>query len=782
MEETPIAQDSEHDVGKADLYNTAAAGHTHHHAASTKKENPIEKIMHYKKHILVTLFYLVVALLMFYQITSHISTVAPGTGADTYQNLWDIWWVNYAVFNLHTTVFYTKLLFWPLGAGLAFQTLAPLLGLVSAPIQALFGTVFAYNVMFFAGFAFSGLCMFILADYLTKNNYAAAIAGFIFAFSAFHIAQSYSHIHFMNIEFVPLFVYFLLKVINNENRKGLDYLSIIGMSASFALTTLAGNIEQTVMLFLALVLIIIMYLFYSEYRNRIITKRFVISFVVFIVLALVIGAWNFIPLAKAALQPGGLGTANFLNSVQSNIQWSTTIPALFVPSYFNGLIYHSGIPASIYSIYAADPVERVAYIGFAVIALMLYGIYKYKKEILPWAVGAIIFTWLALGPNLGLYLVYHAIPAVNIVREPGRFQLISTMFIAILAAYGGKALFEHLGKKHTHSASSNNGYKALIVLAIIFIIMFVENNGIPSHANNPTTSISVPKLYYEIGNLTSNFSVLELPALPTSANNTYLYPGEETFYTSITKKPLVGGYLGRTQNVSSELLLYNIPLVLQSASLITNGTPIYMSPINENFTNQTLLALYNYETDLIVVHYPAFGKSQLSSLLGYLTNTFGNPIYSDNSSAVFATLEAVNRSVFKSFVSYPVVTDWEQANLLLNGSYQTYWVPVSAGSVIVYAPYSSAANQITETSQFQYVNTTVRFYALSNSPQILYVDEPTSNGTRTIANIEVTSTPALYTFNVPMISGPIGNPLFFLYKYNTSPIFMQNISFSRQLK
>ena len=55
-------------------------------------------------------------------------------------------------------------------------------------------------------------------------------------------------------------------------------------------------------------------------------------------------------------------------------------------------------------------VESLGYIGYAVIALMLYGIYRYRKDMLPWAIGAVIFTWLALGPNLGLYLVYHAIP------------------------------------------------------------------------------------------------------------------------------------------------------------------------------------------------------------------------------------------------------------------------------------------------------------------------------------------------------------------------------------
>ena len=239
-----------------------------------------------------------------------------GTGADTYQNLWDIWWVKYAFFNLHSlNVLYTRIIFWPLGVNLAFGTVPPLLGLVSAPFQAL-GTVFAYNVIFLLGFALSGLTMYILAEYLTKNRYAAIVAGFIFTFSAFHIAQAYSHIHFTNLEWVPLFIYFMLRLMNEERK----WTNIIGMSASFAFSTLMGNIEETIMLFFVLVLFIIIYLIYNDTRKRILKLNFVVSLVIFLVLAFIIGAWNFIPLIQSVVSSGGLSTANYLNTAQSNIE------------------------------------------------------------------------------------------------------------------------------------------------------------------------------------------------------------------------------------------------------------------------------------------------------------------------------------------------------------------------------------------------------------------------------------------------------------------------------
>ena len=117
----------------------------------------------------VTLLYLVIALAMFYPITLNMGKVAPGSGADSFQNLWDIWWVRYALFNLHTSIYSTNLLFWPVGANLVYQTMPPLTALLSAPFQ-LLGTVPAYNIIFMLGFAFSGITMFVLADYLVKNK------------------------------------------------------------------------------------------------------------------------------------------------------------------------------------------------------------------------------------------------------------------------------------------------------------------------------------------------------------------------------------------------------------------------------------------------------------------------------------------------------------------------------------------------------------------------------------------------------------------------------------
>jgi hypothetical protein len=771
MAEDNLVQDGAANAPQADshVHHEMHKEHAHEHKTKTTF-SPRQ----YWKPILAFAIYLIVALAMFYPITLHLGSVAPGTGADTYQNLWDIWWVKYAVFHLHTSAFYTSLLFWPVGANLAFATLAPLNGILFAPFQ-LLGTIFAYNVMFLLGFALSGFTMYVLADYLTKNHYAALISGFIFTFSAFHIAQSYSHIHFINIEFIPLVIYFFLRILH-ERR---NYLNIIGMAASFALTTLIGNIEQTLMLTFALVLLVIIYLFYKDTRKKMLTTSFVLSAVLFIILAFIIGSWNFIPLLKAIAQPGGTGIANYLNTAASNMEWSITPAGFFLPSYYNGLIYAGGVPNSIYNIaFSPDPVEKVAYIGYAVIALMLFAVYKYRKEMLPWAICALIFAWLALGPSFGLYSVYHALPGINVIREPGRFDLIATLFIAIIAAYGAKALFDTIAPHHASQKSHKN--KLYIAVILILLIMFIENNGLAlGKSAQVTTKVSIPTIYYSLGNLTGNFSVLALPTLPEGPTP-YYYPGQDTFYTSITHHPLVGGYVGGRQNDTSTLLIYNLPLAVEGSTLAANGSATYQSPVLQNYTNETIFTLYNYGTEFVVIHKGAYTQNALLSLESYMVNVFGNPVYNDNTTIAFQTSNTIGRSLFKSFVSYPLLTEWQPESLFLNGRYQPYWNASSPGSIVVYAPYPSTNGAQINPNALYYVNGTISFGAISSIPQRIEIAEPGSgNSTHVIAVFNVSGTAQTYSVNTTFISGALGNQLYFLSQSATSPALYNNITITR---
>ena len=195
------------------------------------------------------LIYLALAMIMFMQITLHMTNVANGSGGDVFQNLWDIWWVRYALLNLHTGIFNTSLIFWPIGTNLIYQAFSPISSILSIPFQAI-SLPFAFNTIFFLGFALSGITMYILAEYITKNRYAAFLAGIFFAFSSFHIAQSLGRINLMNIEWVPLAIYFFLKIVKEDKKHW--YYNAAGLGISFMLVSFMGDFEQAIMVVLLL--------------------------------------------------------------------------------------------------------------------------------------------------------------------------------------------------------------------------------------------------------------------------------------------------------------------------------------------------------------------------------------------------------------------------------------------------------------------------------------------------------------------------------------------------
>ena len=58
----------------------------------------------WKGYLCAAVAYLFIALVLFYPLTLNLSNVTPGSSGNSYQNLWDIWWVNQAVFGLHTSI------------------------------------------------------------------------------------------------------------------------------------------------------------------------------------------------------------------------------------------------------------------------------------------------------------------------------------------------------------------------------------------------------------------------------------------------------------------------------------------------------------------------------------------------------------------------------------------------------------------------------------------------------------------------------------------------------
>ncbi len=737
---------------------------------------------HAVKYSLLFLIFFAMAIVVFYPLALNMGSTIPGTGGDAYQNLWDIWWVGYATFTLHASIWYTPLVFPPLGASLVFQTMMPIGSLISAIFQPL-GLTVAYDIMFFVSFAASALAVFVLAHYLTKNSYASFIAGTIFSFSAFHVAHAVSHIDWMFIAFAPLSIYFFLRIL--DAGKKTEYWAALGLGVSFVLSAFMGDIQQAIIVLISFAAISVVYL--ALQRNRILNINFLKSMGIALAVALAAGSFGFVPIIQAITAPNALSTINMLNTVQNEQAWSVNLLSFFVPSPFNGILNGNASVNS--TIFGPDPTETVAYIGYSALALALYAVYKRPRKALLWLFLVIVFGWFALGPSLQiggvqtgiptLYSLYRSVPLLNVLREPGRFDLIVSIAFSVLAAIGIKTLFE------ARKFSSN--YKIVLSAAVVAIYV-AEASGIMvgAVAAASTTSVNVPQVYYGIGQTAGNFTVLNLPALPNPYSNTpALYQGKALFYTTVTRKPTVSGYLTRQNNTETAYLL-NIPLIVQAYNLQVGGNMTFASPISQNYTKQTLLSLYNYNVGIVALDAAAYNPVQLSKLVGYMTSLFGTPIQS-NSTLVFSPGRAVDASLFRDYVSYPILSQWGSTYAFINGSERTMWIPLQYGAIITYAPYANTTNvdQKIVGGVAGYVNTTVSLIAKSTAqPLALYLSSLDQYGrVHRLAQFNLTSALSVYTANLVLASGVTAPNTFFFTpssETNTSYALVSNITFSRR--
>jgi hypothetical protein len=731
----------------------------------------IRKLIESKRIYALVLFtYLAISLIMFWNVTAGITHVVPGS-EDAFQSLWNLWWVPYSVFTLHQSPYHTSLLYYPIGSNLISQTMTPLSGILTAPLQ-LISLAFTYNFLFFASFALGGLFMFMLAFYLTKNNYASFIAGLIFAFSPMHIAHAYSQLQWGIIEFIPLYILCFILMVRTKERK---YALLSGLS--FVLLTFMGDIEQGIIIVLFTILSLIVLLFID--RKEILNKKTYINVGILIASILVIGS-PFFAAMLPYLNSGAIGQANQLSDVAHNMLYSDTILSYLLPSYYNG-IFH-GISKTYYNQsygltyngaqYNPNPTEKTAYLGYSILFLVIIGLYYgYKKDKLKtnyyWIIIGVLFFLLSLGPYIqlansptpipSLYMLYRDIPLFNLAREPGRFDVIVTVCLAIFAAMG----FDHLEK--------NNRSKNAFILAILFSgLILIEYNGMPlSHAfaNSLVGGTSIPKAYYEIGKIQGNFSTLVLPALPDPYTTSFLYPSMATYYQTATHKPLIGGYTTRV-NSSQELSLENVPLVVSASYLQSGSGLVFPYPILENYTNLTMLWLSLYNTRFVSVIRNAYSVQQQEQLLSYLVNTFGNESYQDQNTTVFTVSSTEEQHALNSTLAYTVGSwipgfDMCSSPYVCNQTLSNMWWGNNVRGMMIYTPKSSAFR----------LNLTAMNY-LYSSPLYVYL------GNSEAGVFNVTAQPENYSIVLNLTAG--FNPVAFYQQNNSSINFgLQNITISK---
>jgi len=485
------------------------------------KSNEMKKLAH--NNMLVAWFcYVLLALITTYPLIWNMGALL-GPPEDNQSFIWNSWWFEYSILNLHKSPFHTTYLFYPDGASLLFHTLSPLNCVMAVLIGTAIGPQAAQNLLIILTFIIGAIGGYYLGRYLGLGDSGAFICGLIFSFNPFHFAHAAHHLNISSIQFLPFLLLFSLKACRFGRTKDV-ILSALLLTANFYLCFYIFLIS----LFL-LVCIPVISSRDGDYHFFKITRQLIYIFAINAALISTL----LIPMISENL--GGN-----VEKLAGHSSLSIDLSGFFLPHR-----YHwsrgSALNALVNRLYTANDWEAAAFLGYLVLPIAIWASIKSKFRlkkyfILVGLLGAI----LSLGSfprllgrsisfiKLPVWLFEH-LPFLSAARTPSRFIMLTYFAIAVFAAYAGVAWLNYLKERW-----SKNIFRIGVVGLSAAIVLDYWS------APFAISKIQVPGYYREIKADAGEFAIMNLPLEGYSYNERYMY------YQTVHNKPICGGQLSRS--------------------------------------------------------------------------------------------------------------------------------------------------------------------------------------------------------------------------------------------
>ncbi len=509
-----------------------------------------------KKYLALFALYLVLALVLTYPLALHLNTHIPGHDTDGPAQTWSLWWTRYAVMDLGHTPFTTDYIFYPLGLNLVAYTPVFLNGILSIPLQFVFGVIVAQNLMVlfalvsgaFGAYLFTREILARTASGAPHAEGAAVLAGALYGFGAWHLNYVVAgHFMLMSNQWLPFYALYLLRLNRGKLRDAL-------LLALFLVLT--AWTELTYVPFLAI--LTLFYLVYLVLAQRAALR----SSLVGLVITTLVAAVGMLPLVLSLasdFQRYGYYLASGVGRIQI---FSAELVSFFLPSG-----QHPFLGAWSESITTAN--TSYAFIGWAVLILVLVGLYVRRASAFArfWFVAAVLFALLMLGSTLFIngentnipmpFALLRLIPFVNANRYPARFNVMLMLALLPLFAWGILALW---------NARQPVGKYALGVLVVLLVLEQL----VPPV---PLTDIHAAPIYETIAAEPGDFTVLELPL---GWRGSIVMQGETDdvaqFFQTTDHKRRLGGITSRFPDF--KLRYYDQAPVLRSLIALEEGRTV----------------------------------------------------------------------------------------------------------------------------------------------------------------------------------------------------------------
>jgi hypothetical protein len=326
---------------------------------------------------------------------------------DGYQNIWNLWWTEKCVNELHHHPWFTNYLHWPQGTTLIAHTLAPFNGFVGAFLQKTIGLSLhqTYNTIVIFSFVMSGLTAFWLALRVTGSYAGSLFAGAAFTFTHFHFAHAQNHLQMVSLEWLPLAVLAVYELLTRPSL----WKAIAAAAAMFLVALCDFHLTFYVVMtgsFLGLIVL------FRQYKSQFAgLKPYIVPLIVFVTLtAMTTGV-----LAYKLLH------VNKHDPLQQNhdpVTWSTDVIDPLIPGA--QWQWHDGTRFAWGRLATPDKdfvyVEHSLYLGWAVFALILWTLWRRPaitvNGLCFWYALAALFFLMSLGPKLHVAGTITPIPLV----------------------------------------------------------------------------------------------------------------------------------------------------------------------------------------------------------------------------------------------------------------------------------------------------------------------------------------------------------------------------------
>lgn len=461
--------------------------------------------------------YLAVFFVVTYPLMFKFSTHFFADGRDGLVMIWNVWWVNKAVTQLHQSPWYTHYMFYPDGVSLFPHTLAPLKGFVAIPLLRFLTLTQTYNLLVVASFVGAGLTAFWLAFYLIRFYWPSLVAGFIFSFSNYHFAHMPGHLNLISVEWIPLFVLFWYILMRKPS-----VLAALASSLSLFAVILCDYYY-----FFYCFLIAVVMLLYRAIRGKnvswFLSRKFLVPLLVFAVTAAASSGVFVFELIRASREDSLVGHEPCVFSAD-----------LLSPFVYGGYLRFSHLTEGFWSRLPGNTVESSVFVGVSVIILVIYTWRNRRKVNIEylglWYLLLLLFLVNSLGPELhfaGRYVAFLPMPysllellfpPLKLAGVPARMMVVVMLSASLVASVG----LLHLSRR-----SGRARLCAGVLLAMVFF-EFLPFQMRPLRVEEPV-SIQILKVLPDKG------SVLD------GAHDPYY----QLYYQTIHDKPLAGGHVAR---------------------------------------------------------------------------------------------------------------------------------------------------------------------------------------------------------------------------------------------